>query len=260
MIKLKLAIIATIILTTLNAFSQTRTITGVVQDSFEPLIGANILIKGTANGTATDIDGNYTLENVSDGDVLIFSYTGYSEQEVAVGDQTEINITLQESALALTEVVVVGYGTKKKSNVVGAVTSVDLEEATALPTTNVSEMLRGRAAGVQVNLADARPGGSSNIVIRGNVSVAPNGNSPLIIVDGLPFDNLNDVAPDDIANIEILKDASSTAIYGSRASNGVILVTTKSGKEGRISLNYHGFATTQSITRNFNQYDGQQFI
>lgn len=259
MIKLKLVIIAAIILFADHAFSQTKTITGNVSDNFETLIGANIVIKGTSNGTATDIDGNYTIENVSANDVLVFSYTGYSEQEVLVGDQTVINITLQ-AGIEIEEVVIVGYGTKKKSNVVGAVTSVNLEEATALPTTNVSEMLRGRAAGVQVNLADARPGGTSNIVIRGNVSVAPNGNNPLIIVDGLPFDNLNDVAPDDIANIEILKDASSTAIYGSRASNGVILVTTKSGKEGRISLNYHGYITTQSITRNFNQYDGSQFI
>ena len=259
MIRRKLAIIATIILTALNVFSQSKTITGNIQDSFEPLIGANILVKGTGIGTVTDIDGNYTLENVSEDDVLIFSYTGFTPQEVVVGNQSVINIILK-AGVEIEEVVIVGYGTKKKSNVVGAVTSVNLEEATALPTSNVSEMLRGRAAGVQVNLADARPGGSSNIVIRGNVSVAPNGNNPLIIVDGLPFDNLNDVAPDDIANIEILKDASSTAIYGSRASNGVILVTTKSGKEGRISLNYHGYATTQSITRNFNQYDGQQFI
>jgi len=259
MIKLKLLIIASIILIANHAFSQTRTITGNVKDNFETLIGANIVIKGTINGTATDIDGNYTIENVSADDILVFSYTGYAEQEVLVGDQTVINVTMQ-AGIEIEEVVIVGYGTKKKSNVVGAVTSVNLEEATALPTTNVSEMLRGRAAGVQVNLADARPGGTSNIVIRGNVSVAPNGNNPLIIVDGLPFDNLNDVAPDDIANIEILKDASSTAIYGSRASNGVILVTTKSGKEGRISLNYHGFITTQSVTRNFNQYDGSQFI
>jgi TonB-linked SusC/RagA family outer membrane protein len=259
MIKLKLVIIASIILIANHAFSQTRTITGNVSDNFETLIGANIVIKGTINGTATDIDGNYTIENVSADDILVFSYTGYAEQEVLVGDQTVINIIMQ-AGIEIEEVVIVGYGTKKKSNVVGAVTSVNLEEATALPTTNVSEMLRGRAAGVQVNLADARPGGTSNIVIRGNVSVAPNGNNPLIIVDGLPFDNLNDVAPDDIANIEILKDASSTAIYGSRASNGVILVTTKSGKEGRISLNYHGFITTQSVTRNFNQYDGSQFI
>ena len=260
MTKLKLAIITSIILTALNGFSQSKTVTGTVKDDRETLIGVNILIKGTTIGTSTDIDGKYTIETVSANDVLIFSYTGYNEQEIIVGDQNVINVTMQESSEFLEEIVIVGYGTKKKSNVVGAVTSVNIEEATALPTTNVSEMLRGRAAGVQVNLADARPGGTSNIVIRGNVSVAPNGNNPLIIVDGLPFDNLNDVVPDDIANIEILKDASSTAIYGSRASNGVILVTTKSGKEGRISVNYHGFTTTQSITRNFNQYTGDQFI
>ena len=261
MTKLKLAILATIFLTAHNAFSQSKAINGVVTDaSGIPLPGVNIVVQNTDMGTITDFDGNYTLENVNNSDQLVFSFLGMVTQVVPIGDQTTINVVLQEAEELLEEVIIVGYGTKKKSNVVGAVTSVNLEEATALPTTNVSEMLRGRAAGVQVNLADARPGGSSNIVIRGNVSVAPNGNSPLIIVDGLPYDNLNDVAPDDIANIEILKDASSTAIYGSRASNGVILVTTKSGKEGRISVNYHGFTTTQSITRNFNQYDGQQFI
>lgn len=260
MTQIKLAILALSILTGMNVFGQTKTITGTVTDNSETLIGVNIIIKGTTIGTTTDFEGNYILENVSSSDIIVFSYTGYTSQEILVGDQTVINVTLEEASEALEEVVIVGYGTKKKSNVVGAVTSVNVEEATALPTTNVSEMLRGRAAGVQVNLADARPGGSSNIVIRGNVSVAPNGNGPLIIVDGLPFDNLNDVAPDDIANIEILKDASSTAIYGSRASNGVILVTTKSGKAGKISLNYHGYMTTQSITRNFNLYDGPQYI
>jgi TonB-linked SusC/RagA family outer membrane protein len=244
----------------LSSYGQTRTITGKVQDGEGPLIGVNIIVKGTITGDASDLDGNFTISDVSNDDVLIFSYTGYTTKEVLIGDQIVLDVTLVGGSASLTEITVVGYGTKKKSNVVGSVTSVDIEQATALPTTNVSEMLRGRAAGVQVNLADARPGGTSNIVIRGNVSVAPNGNSPLIIVDGLPFDNLNDVAPDDIANIEILKDAASTAIYGSRASNGVILVTTKSGKEGRITLNYHGFATTQAVTRNFNQYDGNQFI
>ena len=236
-------------------------ISGTVQsEDGNPLIGATVVVKGASIGTATDLEGNYTLENVSETDVLIFSYTGYAAQEIVVGNQTVINVTLLEAAALLGEVTVVGYGTKKKSNVVGSVATVNVEKATALPTTNVSEMLRGRAAGVQVNLADARPGGGSDIVIRGNVSVAPNGNGPLIIVDGLPFDNLNDIAPDDIANIEILKDASSTAIYGSRASNGVILVTTKSGKEGKISVNYHGYITTQSVTKNFNQYTGEQFI
>ena len=116
-----------------------------------------------------------------------------------------------------------GYGSQRKSNIVGSVSSVEVDKANQIPTTNVSELLRGRAAGVQVNLGDPRPGGSSSIVIRGNVSVA-GGNNPLIIVDGLPFDNLNDISPDDIKSIEILKDAASTAIYGARASNGVVLV------------------------------------
>lgn len=259
--KLKIILVnVCLLLFSLPIIGQNITVTGTVQDNVETLIGVNISVKGSSTGTATDIEGNYSLSNLSKEDVLVFSYTGYETQEIVVGDQTVINVTLLEASNTLDEVLVVGYGVQKKSNVVGAVTSVDIEEATALPTTNVSEMLRGRAAGVQVNLGDARPGGNSEIVIRGAVSVAPGGNSPLIIVDGLPFDNLNDISPDDIANIEILKDAASTAIYGSRASNGVILVTTKSGKEGSIAINYHGFTTTQSVTRNFNLYDGSQFI
>ena len=156
------------------------------------------------------------------------------------------------------EIVVVGYGSQKRSNIVGSVATVNVDKATQNPTTNVSELLRGRAAGVQVNLADARPGGNSNIVIRGNVSVA-GGNNPLIIVDGLPFDNLNDIAPEDIQSIEILKDAASTSIYGARASNGVILITTKRAQEGYSSFNYSGFVTSQTLTRNFDIYDGQGF-
>lgn len=253
-------IIFLVLLSTSYGFSQT-TVNGTVSDEQgEPLPGVNVLAKGTSNGVVTNFDGEYTINTTSNETVLVFSYIGFATKNVVVGNQSIHNITLQEDTQSLDEVVVVGYGTQKKSNIIGSVTSVELEEATSIPTTNVSEMLRGRAAGVQVNLGSARPGGTSNIVIRGNVSVAPNGNSPLIIVDGLPFDNLNDVSPDDIANIEILKDASATAIYGSRASNGVILVTTKTGKEGKVSIDYHGYTTVQSLTKNFNQYDGQQFI
>lgn len=249
-----------VLLCTAYGYSQTKTVTGTVSDNMGPMPGVNVLVKGTTNGVVTDFDGEFTIDDVSNDDTLVFSYIGFVTQEVPVGTQEEIDIVLQEDTQALDEVVVVGYGTQKKSNVIGSVASVEVEEATNVPTTNVSEMLRGRAAGVQVNLGDARPGGNSNIVIRGNVSVAPGGNSPLIIVDGLPFDNLNDVAPDDIANIEILKDASSTAIYGSRASNGVILVTTKRGKVGKATIDYHGYTTVQTLTKNFNQYTGQQFI
>lgn len=242
-------------------FSQKNTISGTVSDTAgTPIPGVNIIVKGTAIGTSTNFDGEYTINTESNNAVLIFSYLGFLTKETPTYGQKEISVVLEEDTQALDEVVVVGYGTQKKSNVVGSVVSVEVDEATSIPTTNVSEMLRGRAAGVQVNLGDARPGGTSSIVIRGNVSVAPNGNSPLIIVDGLPFDNLNDVSPDDIANIEILKDASATAIYGSRASNGVILVTTKTGKVGKMSIDYHGYTTIQSLTKNFNQYTGEQYI
>src|SRR5690606_4681158 len=218
-----------LLLCTAFSFSQTKTVSGTVSDNTGPIPVVNILVKGTTTGVVSDFDGNFTIEGVSQTDVLVFSYIGFLTQEITVGNRQVINPTMVADFQALDEVIVVGYGTQRKSNVVGSVASVEVEEATNVPTTNVSEMLRGRAAGVQVNLGDARPGGNSDIVIRGNVSVA-GGNAPLIIVDGLPYDNLNDVAPDDIANIEILKDASSTAIYGSRASNGVVLVTTKKGK------------------------------
>ncbi len=254
--------IITLILLLFSAygFSQNKTVTGTVSDNLGPIPGATVLVKGTTNGSVTDFDGNYILSNVTEEDILVFSYQGYKTVEVAVGEQDIVDVNLEEDTQSLDEVVVVGYGTQRKSNVVGSVSSVEVDEATSIPTTNVSEMLRGRAAGVQVNLGSARPGGESNIVIRGNVSVAPNGNSPLVIVDGVPFDSLNDVAPDDIASIEILKDAASTAIYGSRASNGVILVTTKRGIEGKSTINYNAYTTIQTVTRNFNLYDGSQFI
>lgn len=253
-------VIVVAFLCTAFGFSQTRTISGTVSDNTGPIPGVNVLVKGTTQGVVSDFDGNFSLNGVSNSDILVLSYIGYVTQEIPVGDRQDFQIVMEEDLQALDEVIVVGYGTQRKSNVVGSVTSVEVEEATNVPTTNVSEMLRGRAAGVQVNLGDARPGGNSDIVIRGNVSVAPGGNSPLIIVDGLPYDNLNDVAPDDIANIEILKDASSTAIYGSRASNGVILVTTKTGKIGKPKIEYHGYTTVQTLTKNFNQYTGQQYI
>lgn len=258
---MRLSIITlSLFLSTVFGFSQTKTVTGMVSENSGPIPGANIMIKGTTQGVVTDLDGNYSISNVSEDAVLVYSYIGYLSAEIVVGQQDIIDVNLEEDTQTLDEVVVVGYGTQRKSNVVGSISSVELDEATSIPTTNVSEMLRGRAAGVQVNLGSARPGGESSIIIRGNVSVAPNGNSPLIIVDGLPFDNLNDVAPDDIASIEILKDASSTAIYGSRGSNGVILVTTKKGAEGKSTINYHAYTTVQSLTKNFNMYDGSRFI
>ncbi len=236
-----------------------KTVTGTVLSSEDntPLPGASVVEKGTTNGTSTDFDGNFSFTVSSDATTLVVSYIGYLPQEVAITGNP-LTVTLQVDANALDEVVVVGYGTQRKSDLVGSVTSIELQEATAVPTTNVAEMLRGRAAGVQINLTDARPGGNSDILIRGKVSLE--GNSPLIIVDGLPYDDINDVASDDIASIEVLKDASATAIYGARAANGVILITTKRGKDGKLTINYHGYTTTQRLTKNFRLNTGEEFI
>ena len=242
----------------LSVFGQDLTLSGTISDADtnEPLPGATVVIEGTNTGAISDFDGKYTIR-VAVGNTLSFSSIGYKTETRVISQADQLNISLTPNN-ELDEIVVVGYGSQKRSNIVGSVATVNVDKATQNPTTNVSELLRGRAAGVQVNLGDARPGGNSNIVIRGNVSVA-GGNNPLIIVDGLPYDSLNDIAPDDIANIEILKDAASTSIYGARASNGVILVTTKKARAGYSSFNYSGFVTTQTLTRNFEIYDGQGF-
>ena len=232
---------------------------GNVSDNQGPLAGVNVLVEGTSTGVISDFDGNFQINVSALNQILIFSYVGYQPLRLEVTSNEFLQVSMQAETGYLDEVVVVGYGTQTKSNLVGSVVSVDVEEANQVPTTNISELLRGRAAGVQVNLGDPRPGGFSNIVIRGNVSVA-GGNNPLIIVDGLPYDNLNDIPADDIASIEILKDASSTAIYGARASNGVVLVTTKTaGETAKPRFSYSNYLTTQRLTRNFNLYSGEQF-
>lgn len=246
---------------TVGVFAQEISISGNVQDASlnESLPGVNVIVKNSANGATTNFDGNFKLTGVSVGDIITFSYLGFVTKEITITDNSFISINLQEDVSALDEVIVVGYGTQRKSNVTGSVASVEIDEAIAIPTTNVSEMLRGRAAGVQIDLGDARPGGNSSIRIRGNRSLQA-GSQPFFVVDGLPFDNLNDIAPDDIVSVEVLKDAASTAIYGSRGANGVILITTKTGKAGKIAVDYHGYTTTQTLTRNFNQYTGSQFV
>ena len=238
-----------------------RSIDGVVleQSSEQPLMGVNVIKKNTNEGVTSDFDGKFTLNNVSPGDVYVISYVGFKSQEIIIENQNSLSILLEEDSALLDEIVVVGYGSQLKSNVVGSVVSVEVDKASQIPTTNVTELLRGRAAGVQVNLGDPRPGGNSSIIIRGNVSVA-GGNNPLIIVDGLPFDNLNDISPDDIQSVEILKDAASTAIYGARASNGVVLVTTKKAKEGYTTFNFSSYITTQTLTKNFDMYDEVGFF
>lgn len=233
-------------------------ITGTVTDSTgNPLVGVTIQVKGSTLGTVTDAGGNFTLEAPDDA-TLVVSYIGYETQEVKINGQSTLQIRLSLSHTGLNEVVVVGYGTQKKSDLTGSVASVNMEKAEAIPTTNVAEMLRGRAAGVEVTQVDPRPGGTSSIHIRGTRSIL-GGNAPLFVVDGVPVQDINDINAEDIASVEVLKDASAQAIYGARASNGVILITTKRGKSGKIQLNYHGYYTIQKLTKNFDLYSPEEF-
>lgn len=217
---------------------QDKKITGTVIDaSGMPIIGANIMVKGTTNGTITDMDGKFVL-NVPDGAVLQISYIGYTNQEIKVGNKSELSITLKEDTETLDEVVVVGYGTQKKVNLTGAVVSITAKTLADRPISNVSQGLQGMAPGVTVTNSGGQPGmDKGNIVIRGMGSF--NGSSPMVLIDGVEGD-MNVIDPQDIENISVLKDASSAAIYGSKAANGVILITTKRGKLGSPKISYSG--------------------
>ncbi|MDD4515908.1 TonB-dependent receptor, partial [Massilibacteroides sp.] len=215
--------------------------------SGEPIIGANVVESGTTNGTITDFDGKFTL-SIAPNSTVIITYIGYVEQRVAVGDQTNLSITLKEDSQALEEVVVIGYGTQKKVNLSGSVSSVNMSELTeSRPITNISNGLAGMAAGVQVTSSSNRPGNdNSSILVRGQGTL--NNSAPLIIIDGMEG-NINSVNPQDIESLSILKDAASAAIYGSRAANGVILITTKQGKSGAMKVEYTGYVSFESINK-----------
>ena len=239
---------------------QNRIVTGkVVDQDGEPIPGVTVMVKGTSAGTITDINGIYNLPNVTPQSILVFSFIGMRTQEVPVGGQTSIQVTLSPQVQALDEVVVVGYGTMRRSDLTGSVVSVTSEDLNRFPAANVTEMLRGQAAGVIVRTSDASPGGSSSVRIRGDRSLSSNQN-PLYIVDGMIVPHINDLNSNDIESMEILKDASSQAIYGARASNGVILITTKRGKEGRISVNLDSYVGFQQFQRNFDFWTPEEWL
>lgn len=218
---------------------QISTCQGVVKDvSGEPVIGASVLVKGTTNGTITDFDGNFTLSNVNKGDVIVVSYVGYLSQEI-VWNGKPLNLKLREDAKTLNEVVVVGYGSQKKVNVIGSVATVDSKLLDSRATADVSNMLTGQMSGVTIIQSSGNPGEDAGTIrVRGVGSFGATPN-PLVLVDGLPG-SLSDLTPAEIETISVLKDASSAAIYGSRAANGVILVTTKKGKAGKARITYNG--------------------
>lgn len=228
------------------------TVTGKVTDeNAEPLPGVNILEKGTTNGTTTDQNGDYTLIVDNPEVILVFSFIGYSSQEVKVGNQSQINVSLMPDVKSLQEVVVVGYGTQKKVNLTGAVASVTGENMTKRPVANAATMLQGAMPGVQIVQNSGEPGNEDvSIRIRGTGTFSGAGSDPLVLIDGVPG-NLTNLNPINIESISVLKDAASASIYGARAANGVILVTTKMGKEGKISMEYGGNYAIHTPTKLF---------
>jgi TonB-linked SusC/RagA family outer membrane protein len=230
----------------------------VTGENGEGLPGVNVVIKGSIRGTNTDADGHYQLSVPATGTTLVFSFVGYTSQEVQAGNRTTVNVQLVPDNKSLNEVVVVGYGTVKKSDLTGAVAKVGETNIKATPIPSLDRAMQGRAAGVQVVSNSAAPGGSSTIRIRGSGSVNAS-NDPLYVIDGFPTTGLNSINTNDIESIEVLKDASATAIYGSRGSNGVVLVTTKRGKAGKTVISYEAYYGVQSIRRKIPLLNATQF-
>jgi len=221
-----------------NVYAQQGiTVTGTVTDAGDPLPGVTVLVKGTLTGSATGPDGKFSISVPNTNAVLVFSYIGYTTQEVAVGNRRVIDVVLEEDSKALQEVVVVGYGTQRKSDVTGAVVSVKGKELTYMPTNRVDQALQGRAAGVYIQNFESAPGGRVGVNIRG-INSWTGGNDVLIVVDGVQGLDLTNLNPNDIESMEVLKDASATAIYGARGANGVILITTKRGQSGKPTISY----------------------
>ncbi len=233
----------------LSVSAQTITVKGNVKDtSGEPIIGASVVEKGnTSNGTITDLDGNFSLKIDGKG-TLVVSYIGMKTQDIPVQGRKAINITLADDTQALDEVVVIGYGTVSKKDLTGSVSSVSAKQLEAVPVSSASEALQGKMAGVQITTTEGSPDADVKIRVRGGGSLSQD-NSPLYIVDGFPVSSISDIAPTDIQSVDVLKDASSTAIYGARGANGVIIITTKSGKEGKVQVSLGASYGIRKVTK-----------
>ncbi|MCE7040771.1 TonB-dependent receptor [Dyadobacter sp. CY312] len=214
----------------------------VTGDNGEELPGVSVLLKGTTTGATSDVNGVFKLTIPTGNETLVFSYVGYLTQEIQVANRSVIDVKLAADTKALEEVVVVGYGTMKKSDVTGAITSVKAQDITAIPTTNALRSLQGKVSGIDITQTNGQPGANINIVLRGNRSLKAD-NKPLVLVDGIPYGSFIDINPTDIASIEVLKDVASTAIYGTRGANGVIIITTKRGVSGKSSLSVNSYVS-----------------
>ncbi len=239
---------------------QQRQITGKVMDSEgQPLPGASIIVKGATIGTETDFDGDFALNVEGEDVILSVSFVGFISQEVALNGQTSISITLQESAESLEEVVVTGYGTQKKSDLTGAIVKVNSEDFVKGANSNALQLLSGKASGVQISQSSSAPGGAIDIKIRGANSINSS-NNVLVVIDGLPGGSTSALSPDDIESMEVLKDASASAIYGSRAANGVLLITTKKGKKGKMEVSYNGYVGFQEVNEHVDMLNGSEYL
>lgn len=261
-----------------TSLTYSQDVSGTVSDSSGPLPGASILVKGTTNGAQTDLDGKFTIKNVGSNAVLVFSYIGLKSQEVNVAGRSNVSVTLKEDSKELKEVVVIGYGSVKKKDATGAVDQISSKSFDNVASPSPAQLLRGKVAGVQVTQSSGEPGGGVAIRVRGNTSIR-SGNGPLIVIDGVPLDGgnvaaggdnllgassarnpLNFVNQNDIESISVLKDASSTAIYGSRGANGVIVITTKKGKSKEPQLSYNTSVQFSKMAGDFNVMTPEQFV
>ncbi|MEY4334095.1 MAG: hypothetical protein RLZZ196_2838 [Bacteroidota bacterium] len=250
-----------LVLIGVQVFAQDRMVTGKVSSSDDAsgIPGASVSVKGTSKGTTTDADGNYKI-SVSGSSVLVFTSVGFNSQEVTVGSKTQINVSLSADNKSLSEVVVVGYGTQKKSQMTGAISSVTSKQITEMPITNLGQAMQGRVAGVDVAQSGSKPGTVPKVLIRGRRSFNA-GNDPLYVVDGIPLSGgYEDMNPNDVASMEILKDATATAIYGARGANGVVLITTKRGnKDGKTVISYDTYVGTTKTLDKIQLFNGAEY-
>lgn len=243
-----------------TGYAQGKPISGVITDASKlPIPGVNVLIKGTQKGVSTDLDGKFAI-SAPDGATLVISYLGFTTKEVKVGGASTYNVTLESENAALQEVVVVGYGTKKKKDLTGSIVSMNAEDIASRPVQNAMQAMQGKAAGVDIT-SNERPGTVGSVTIRGVRSISAS-NAPLYVVDGIPLTSggIDFINPNDIETIDVLKDASATAIYGSRGANGVVIVSTKKGKNGKFTLNYDSSIVTETIQENAPMMTAERYI
>lgn len=238
------------------SYAQQKTITGLVSADGAVIPGVSVLVKGTSKGAITDFDGNYTI-SAKNTDILIFSYVGYNPQEILINNQTSINVILEASLEKLDEIVLVGYGSVKKKDLTSAISTVKGDELSKRVVTNIQDALSGQLPGVQVSSNGGKPGSESTVTVRG-ISTLSN-NSPLYVVDDVPLDDINFLSAQDIESVQVLKDASASAIFGSRASNGVIIIRTKQAKTNKINISFDGYTGLQTIAKNPDLASGNEY-